>query len=582
VTGEPHLLPVATPARTRAAVVELLAPARRTIGGATVALVLATGVSLLVAPLFGRLIDRIVDGSDAGDLAGPVALLAGLALAQALLTVAGSALLARVGEEALADLRERFVRRALDLPLARIEAGGSGDLVSRIGQDVAAIGYAAREAIPQMANAVLLMGLTLVALVALDWRFVLVAVLVAPLQVHAARWYLRASGPLYAELRRAGGDLEAQVLETVAEAETVRALRLAPAQLERSRERIERCNQLSFDAAELETRFWGRLNLAEVLGLVTVLVAGALMVDGGQITVGTASAAALYLVALFRPVRTALMQLDPVQSATAGLARVVGVTDLADEPAADLGPATSGAEAAVELRGVGFAYDDGPAALDGVDLVVARGTTVAVVGASGAGKSTLAKLVAGIHAPDRGTIALAPDGRARAVVLVTQEVHVFAGPLAEDLRLVAPDAADDDLLAALAVVGARGWAEALPDGLATVVGEAGHRLTPVQAQQLALARVVLADPAVAILDEATAEAGSAGATVLDASARAALAGRTGLVVAHRLTQAVGADRVVVVDDGRVVQVGPHDDLVAVDGPYARLWSAWQSRAEVAP
>ncbi len=569
-----RLLPIATPARTRAAVVELLAPARRTIGAAALALVLATSASLLVAPLFGRLIDRVADGADGGDLAGSLAVLAGLALVQAVLTVVGSALLARVGEEALAGLRERFVARALDLPLGRIERGGSGDLVSRIGPDVAAIGYAAREAIPQMANAVLLMGLTLVALVALDWRFVLVAVLVAPLQVLAARWYLRASGPVYAEARRAEGELEATVLETVAEASTVRALRLAPARLARADERIERCNHLSFDAAELETRFFGRLNLAEAIGLVVVLVAGSSLVDAGSLSVGTASAAALYLVALFRPVRTALMQLDPVQSATAGLARVIGVTDL-------VVPSTTGVSTGgegVTLRDVGFAYDDGPPVLDGVDLDVPAGATVAVVGPSGAGKTTLAKLVAGIHAPDRGTIELAPSPGRRAVVLVTQEVHVFAGPLAEDLRLVAPSATDDELLEALAVVGARDWARALPDGLATVVGEAGHRLTPVEAQQLALARVVLADPAVAILDEATAEAGSAGAAVLDAAARSALAGRTGLVVAHRLTQAVTADLVVVVEAGRVVEVGPHAVLAVADGPYARLWSAWQARA----
>jgi len=160
------------------------------------------------------------------------------------------------------------------------------------------------------------------------------------------------------------------------------------------------------------------------------------------------------------------------------------------------------------------------------------------------------------------------------VTLVSQEVHVFAGRLADDLRLARPDAADDDVRAALSLVGAWPWVEALEDGLDTVVGDGGHQLGPTEAQQLALARLVLVDPAVAVLDEATAEAGSAGARVLEASADAAIAGRTALVVAHRLTQAVAADRIVVLDAGRVVEEGSHDELLASGGAYASLWAAW--------
>jgi ATP-binding cassette subfamily C protein len=164
--------------------------------------------------------------------------------------------------------------------------------------------------------------------------------------------------------------------------------------------------------------------------------------------------------------------------------------------------------------------------------------------------------------------------QARLVTLVTQEVHVFAGPLATDLRLANPDATDEELRAALDRVGATQWVEALADGLGTVVGEGGHQLSTTQAQQVALARLVLADPKVAILDEATAEAGSTGAAALDDAAAAAVAGRTALVIAHRLTQAATADRIVVLDQGRVVEDGTHDDLLAAGGLYARLWAAW--------
>jgi ATP-binding cassette subfamily C protein len=171
---------------------------------------------------------------------------------------------------------------------------------------------------------------------------------------------------------------------------------------------------------------------------------------------------------------------------------------------------------------------------------------------------------------------LSPGQVRDAVALVTQEVHVFAGPLADDLRLARADATDDQLHEALRRVGALEWAQALPEGLATIVGEGGHRLTATQAQQLALARIVLADPPVVVLDEATAEAGSAGARRLEASAEAALEGRTAIVIAHRLTQAASADRIVVIEDGEVAEEGTHDELARGDGPYGRLWSAWSA------
>ena len=199
-------------------------------------------------------------------------------------------------------------------------------------------------------------------------------------------------------------------------------------------------------------------------------------------------------------------------------------------------------------------------------------------------KSTVAKLIAGTYEPTEGVVKigtvprneLPPSTSRSAVALVTQEVHVFAGTLAEDLRLADPSATDNDITAALDTVGASDWLRALPGGLETVVGDGGHRLTATQAQQLALARIELLDPPLLILDEATAEAGSAGARVLDDAALALTRGRTAVTVAHRLSQAVDADQILVMDDGRVVEHGSHDELVNLGGRYAELWEAWSA------
>ncbi|HEX4252934.1 MAG TPA: ABC transporter ATP-binding protein [Pseudonocardia sp.] len=578
-----ELLPTAGGARVRAELGTLLRPHRGRAALATLALLAGAAVSLLTAPLLGRIVDLVAQGRPAASVHGPVLALAGVALGQGVLAVLGVYLVTRVGETMLATLREGFIAQVLRLPLERIERAGSGDLTSRVTTDVALIGDAVRDAVPQFARSAMIIALTLVGLAVLDWRFMVAALFAAPVQVLAARWYVPRAVPLYRAQRVAGGAQQQQLLDSVGGARTVRAFRLGEDHAARVARRAEDVVTASIAAVRVRTGFLNRLNLAEYVGAAAVLVVGFWLVRSGTASVGTASAAALYFINLFSPINQVLLLLDDVQSAGAALARLVGVLDVADgrgqtEPLQPAQPV----DGSVKLTRLGHAYPGGPDVLHDVHLDVAAGSRVALVGASGAGKSTLAKLVAGVHRPTRGSVRiggveLSEQGAAparRSVALITQEVHVFAGPLADDLRLAHPDATGEQLRAALATVGALDWAEALPGGLDTVVGGGGHSLTVVQSQQLALARLVLADPPVAVLDEATAEAGSAGARVLDTAALSALVGRTGLMVAHRLTQATTADTVVVLDCGRIVEQGSHDELVAAGGRYAELWAAW--------
>ncbi len=563
-----ELLPVASAARTRAVLGKLLREHRWSAVAAFGVMVVATAIGTAIAPLLGHIVDLVTAGQDA--LLVPVVWLVIVALSQGIMTALGIGLVARLGETIVTKLRERFVSRALTLPLEQVERAGSGDLTSRVTNDVSVVSDAVRSALPELARSALTIVLTLAGMAVLDWRFMLAALLAAPVQIHTVFWYVKRANPLYASQRIAVGAQQQQLLDTIGGARTVRAFGLADDHVSRVREKSGAAVELSLQGIRLLSRFFGRLNLAEIIGLSAVLVIGFVLVGNGSATIGTASAAALYFHGLFGPINTALSLVDDAQSASASLARIIGVADMPTDASREQGSLT---DASIKVADVGHAYVPGHPVLADVDLTVGAGERVAFVGASGAGKTTLVKLIAGIHRLSSGSISVGgadlDSVPPRTIALVSQEVHVFAGPLADDLRLAAPDASDASLEAALAAVG---WDADIP--LSTVVGDGGHRLTVAQSQQLALARLILADPAIAILDEATAEAGSAGARSLEVAADAALSGRTALVVAHRLTQAASADRIVVLDNGRVVETGTHQELLAAGGRYATLWSAW--------
>lgn len=342
------------------------------------------------------------------------------------------------------------------------------------------------------------------------------------------------------------------------------------------RDRIETASResRSYELAAMRTmtRFWGRLNLAEFVGLAAILLTGFLLVRSGSTSIGAATAAALFFAGLFGPINGVLATFDTLQQAAAGVGRLVGVTTVPrHEPTF-----ATGTDQVVEATDVTFGYADGPAVLRDVTLRVGPGEKVAIVGTTGSGKSSLATLVAGLRTARSGSIRWGTSIEQRPVALVAQETHVFAGTITDNLRLGRPDATDEQIAQAMTAVGADGWVRTLPDGLQTTVGGGGRPLTAVQAQHLALARVHLMDPTLVVLDEANAEAGSDTSRQLDRAFEAVVRDRAAVVVAHRLNQAADADRILVMEAGQVVEEGTHAELVESGGRYADFWHAWSA------
>ncbi|RIV40076.1 ABC transporter ATP-binding protein [Micromonospora radicis] len=582
MSAQTSVLPVATGRTTLATFWQSL---RRhpALGWASVGTSLAaSGAAVVVPLLLGRLVDLVVADGTTRSLLLTSAWILGAGFAAAVLTGASRWLVTEWGMRACADLREEVLDHALRMDSARLESAGSGDVASRVTDDVEQVTDSIRLA-AGVFTALVTVLVTIAGFAALDWRIAAAFLVVLPVHVFSLRRFTPRAKRLYAAERQAAGVRTQRLLTTFGGMRTVHAYGMA----QRQSQRVERASQDAADARLRAVRgflwFANMMNYAEAIGLTAVLLAGFLLVRAGDSSVGDVTAAALLFHRLFGPLGMLLVSFNDVQSAGAALARLVGVIGV-DVPATRSGDAPAGrAAAGVTAKSVSHRYADGPAVLHDVSIEIAAGESLAIVGASGAGKTTLAAILGGVFPATDGAVwlggrligDLSPTDLRRTVGVVTQEVHVFAGTLADDLRLAAPDASEDDLHAALRLVGADGWVAALPAGLATPVGDGEHPVTPGQAQQLALARIALLDPPIVVLDEASAEAGSAGAHQLELASSAVIRGRTAIVVAHRLTQAHACDRVAVMSRGRIVELGRPDDLVAAGGRYAELWAAWR-------
>jgi len=574
-------LPIASRRKTARGLLAAVGHRRALAVFAVLTLCAGVGATLVAPWIIGLMVDDIVAGG-ASMLPFGLALTASIA-AGAGVTWAGRVLLARLGQGTIREVREAAFRTALAQPTARIEAAGTGDLVARLSGDVRAVGQVVEEALPAFLSALFSIVLSLLGMGLMDWRFALAALAAAPIQFFSLRWFLRRSAPIYREHRVVVAERSQRTIEAVRGVDTVRALRSEQQHLERIAEASEEAIALEVRATGVRNDFNVFLNGAELVGLSAVLVVGYLLVTGGQVELGAATAASLYFLGLFGPMGALLFRIDELQDAGASLARLFGVIGMPSPVRRDAGErpmARVARRGAIEVDRLGFAHRADHRDLDAVSMSAAPGERIAIVGASGAGKTTLARILAGALPVGEGAVRhdgigiehWHPHDLRDAVVMLSQEPHVFAGPVRDDLALFS-DADDERMRAVITQLGAD-WILRLPEGLDTEIGEAGHPLTPGQSQHLALVRVALSAASVVILDEATAEAGSADSKMLDEASSGAIGDRTGIVIAHRLSQAMTADRILVMRDGRVVQSGTHDDLVAASGPYAELWEAW--------
>ena len=562
---------------------KLLRPVRGRYLGAAAAVIASTLITLSGPALVRYAVDAGIKKHDthALNVAGIIFLT--LACMKPLVVRAQILLAATAGERFLHSLRVASFDKLQALPLGFYERERVGVLVSRLTSDVQSLNELVREALVEVVGSALQIVLTVAALIFLAPQLAAISLVALPILVASSWSFHHGAGRAYHAIRDRVAETLTALQEGLAGVRVVQAFRREERTLDRYRPRSQAQIRAWRSASFVNIRLFAFLPLAQASALIVVLLAAASMYKDGKISLGTVTAFVLYLIQLFDPIGRFTEWLGEFRQGLAALAKIVGLLEvpvsITQKPTAVELPHEGG----LQLRDVTFGYRKRPVVRD-LTLEVAPGEHVALVGATGAGKSTVAKLLTRQYDPQKGSIALGGvDLRdatlaslRRQIVLLPQEGHLFTGTIADNVRLAHPDATDDDVRRALRTIGALDRFESLPRGLETNVQTRGLRLSAGERQLVGIARIALADPAVIVLDEATSSLDPATEVAVETALSAVAEGRTVITIAHRLSTAQRADRVAVMEHGRLVEVASHDELVEQGERYARLWASWQA------